>query len=265
MSQRYGQNFLRDPNIARVAIDRAGLVPEDVVLEVGPGRGILTELLAETVVTVQAIEIDPLLSTALKLVTEEHPNVLLTWGDAMKVAWEELEPRPTAFVANLPYNVATPLVLRSIPELPTITRWCVMVQREIADRMFAVPSTPAYNAVSVLMQLACERTDLHPVSRAVFDPPPRVDSALVSFSRLPSWPERALIWDRLSRLVHAGFQHRRKTLANGISMAQLATRAQAEAVLTALGHDTRIRAEAVAPGDWPALLAALEAATVGAP
>ena len=264
MSQRYGQNFLRDPNIARVAIDRAELVPADVVLEIGPGRGILTELLAETVATVHAVEIDPLLSTALAFVTTEHPNVLLTWGDAMKVPLAELEPPPTAFVANLPYNVATPLVLRSIPELPTINRWCVMVQREIADRMFAAPSTPAYGAVSVLMQLVCERTDLHPVSRAVFDPPPRVDSALVAFRRLPSWAERAPEWERLSLLIHAGFRHRRKTLVNGLTLANLATRAQAEAVLTELGHDLRIRAEAIAPTGWPPLLAALEAATVGA-
>ena len=155
-------------------------------------------------------------------------------------------------------------MLRSIPELPTINRWCVMVQREIADRMFAAPSTPAYGAVSVLMQLACERTDLHPVSRAVFDPPPRVDSALVAFRRLPSWTERAPEWEQLSLLIHAGFRHRRKTLVNGLTLANLATRAQAEAVLTELGHDLRIRAEAIAPTGWPPLLAALEAATVGA-
>ena len=265
MGQRYGQNFLRDPNLARVAIDRADLVADDVVLEVGPGRGVLTVPLAETVAIVQAIEIDRDLEPALAPILAAHPNVRLTWGDAMKVPFADLAPQPTAFVANLPYNVATPLVLRSIPELPSITRWCVMVQREIADRMFAAPSTPAYGAVSVLMQLACDRTDLHPVGRAVFDPPPRVDSALVAFHRRADWPERAPDWTRLSRLVHAGFQHRRKTLVNGLTMAQLATRAQAEAVLTDLGHDVRIRAEAIAPAGWPALLEALAATTVDEP
>ncbi len=261
---RFGQNFLRDPNLARVAIDRADLRPADVVLEVGPGRGILTALLAEAVATVQAVEIDRALEADLAPILAAHPNVRLTWGDAMQVPLGALAPPPTAFVANLPYNVATPLVLRSLAELPGVDRWCVMVQREIADRMFASPSTPAYGAVSVLMQLACERTDLHPVGRSVFDPPPRVDSALVAFRRRADWPATAPIWDRLARLVHAGFQHRRKTLANGLALAGLATRDEAERVLEALGHDRRIRAEAIAPAGWPVLLDALAAGTVGA-
>ena len=138
---RFGQNFLRDPNLAHVAVDRAGVLATDVVLEVGPGKGILTTVLAETAATVQAIEIDRELEPLLAPVLAAHPNVVLTWGDAMRVPFGDLTPAPTAFVANLPYNVATPLVLRSIPELPTIDRWCVMVQREIADRMFALPST----------------------------------------------------------------------------------------------------------------------------
>ena len=261
---RFGQNFLRDPNLARVAIDRAGLRRDDVVLEVGPGRGILTALLADAVATVQAVEIDRALEPDLAPILAAHPNVLLTWGDAMQVPLAALDPPPTAFVANLPYNVATPLVLRSLADLPGVDRWCVMVQREIADRMFAAPSTPAYGAVSVLMQLACERTDLHPVGRNVFDPPPRVDSALVAFRRRPDWPATAPTWDRMVRLVHAGFQHRRKTLANGLALAGLATRDEAERVLEALGHDRRIRAEAIAPAGWPVLLDALAAGTVGA-
>ena len=177
MGQRYGQNFLRDPNLARVAIDRAELQSTDVVLEVGPGKGILTELLAETVATVQAIEIDKVLEPHLAPLLAAHPNVQLTWGDAMKVALGELSPAPTAFVANLPYNVATPLVLRSIPELPTITRWCVMVQREIADRMFADPSTPAYGAVSVKISYWADAFIAADVPATVFLPKPNVSSA----------------------------------------------------------------------------------------
>ncbi|MGA0122806.1 MAG: 16S rRNA (adenine(1518)-N(6)/adenine(1519)-N(6))-dimethyltransferase RsmA [Gaiellales bacterium] len=259
MSAPHGQHFLTDPNLARVAIDRAGVRPDDVVLEVGPGRGILTRELAEAAAQVQAIEIDRSLEPALAPVLATHPNVHVTWADAMQVDLAALDPAPTAFVANLPYSVATPLIVRSIAELPHVDRWCVMVQREIADRLFAEPSTPAYGAVSVLVRLACERTDLHPVGRHVFDPPPRVDSALVAFRRHAAWPELAPTWPELVRLVHAGFRHRRKTLANGLQLGGIATRAQTEAVLAATGRDARIRAEAIDPAGWPPLLAALAA------
>jgi 16S rRNA (adenine1518-N6/adenine1519-N6)-dimethyltransferase len=259
---RFGQNFLRDPNLAAVAVDRAGVRTDDVVLEVGPGRGILTTMLADAAATVHAIEIDRELEPALTPVLARHPNVHLVWGDAMRINVADLDPAPTAFVANLPYNVATPLILKSIPELPTVDRWCVMVQREIADRLFASPSTSSYGAVSVLMGLACERTDLHPVGRAVFDPPPRVDSALVAFRRRAAWTALAHDWPQIVRLVHAGFAHRRKTLANGLAMAGLATRPEAEQILADLGHDVRIRGEAIAPEGWPVLLDAL-APTVG--
>lgn len=259
MSQRYGQHFLTDPNLARLAVDRAGVGPGDVVLEVGPGRGILTRELLVAAAAVHAVEIDRRLEPALAPLVAAHPALHLVWADAMQADLAALDPPPTAFVANLPYNVATPLVLRSIAELPGVERWCVMVQREIADRLFAEPSTPAYGAVSVLVRLACARTDLHPVGRQVFDPPPRVDSALVAFRRRPDWAALAPRWPALVRLVHAGFRHRRKTLANGLQMAGLATRAEAEAVLGGFGLDARVRAEAIAPDGWPPLLDALGA------
>lgn len=257
MSARYGQHFLTDPNLARLAIDRAGVRPDDVVLEIGPGRGILTTELVQVAAAVQAVEIDRRLEPALAPLEAAHPGLRITWADAMQADLAALDPAPTAMVANLPYNVATPLLLRAIAELPGVDRWCVMVQREIADRLFAEPSTPAYGAVSVLVRLACERTDLHPVGRHVFDPPPRVDSALVAFRRRPEWAALAPDWPRLVALVHAGFRHRRKTLANGLQLAGVATRAQSEAVLGRLGRDARIRAEAIEPAGWPALLAAL--------
>lgn len=254
---RLGQHFLRDANLARLAADRAGVAPDDVVLEVGPGRGILTRVLAERAARVTAIELDRRLEGDLDPLLAAHTNLAVIWADAMDVDLGTLDPAPTAFVANLPYSVATPLILRSIAETPTIGRWCVMVQREIADRLFAEPSTPAYGAVSVLTRLATERTDLHPVGRQVFDPPPRVDSALVAFRRRADWDAIALRWPSLDRLIHAGFAHRRKTLANGLALARLATRAQVETAVTTLGFDPRVRAEAIAPDLWPSLLDAL--------
>ena len=141
-------------------------------------------------------------------------HVRVHWGDALELDLAALEPAPRKLVANLPYNIATPLVVESLDGLPPIERWCVMVQREVADRFFARPGTKAYGAVSVLVQLATERTGFHPVSREVFRPRPNVDSALVAFRRAGCRPTT-----RASRrLVEAAFAHRRKTLANSLAL-----------------------------------------------
>ena len=145
----------------------------------GPRRA-HARYLADRVGHVHAVELDRSLEPHL---AELPPNVQLHWGDALALDLAALEPPPTKLVANLPYNVATPIVVESLDGLPTVGLWCVMVQREVADRFFASPSTKAYGAVSVLVQLATERTGFHPVSRTVFRPPPNVDSALVAFRR----------------------------------------------------------------------------------
>src|SRR5206468_10582224 len=122
-------------------------------------------------------------------------------------------------VSNLPYNVATPLVVESLDRAPNVRTWCVMVQREVGDRFFARPSTKAYGAVSVLVQLVTERSGFHPVSREVFRPRPNVESALVAFRRLaPGIPAG------VKQLVEAAFAHRRKTLANSVALSGLASR-----------------------------------------
>ena len=165
-----GQHFLVDENILRVIERLAELSPEDVVLEIGPGRGILTRFLAERVAHVHAVEIDRSLEPYLP----SDENVDLHWGDALALDPASLDPSPRKLVANLPYNVATPIVVESLDGLPRIERWCVMVQREVADRFFAAPRTKAYGAVSVLVQLAADRTGWHPVTREVFRPRPNV-------------------------------------------------------------------------------------------
>jgi 16S rRNA (adenine1518-N6/adenine1519-N6)-dimethyltransferase len=153
------------------------------------------------------------------------------------------EPAPTKLVANLPYNIATPIVAESLDGIPTVECWCVMVQREVADRFFAVPSTKAYGAVSVLVQLAARRTGFHPVSRAVFRPPPNVDSALVAFRRIPLPPDFAAV----RRVVQGAFAHRRKTLANSLQLTGVATRQDVADALVDLGLSPSVRAEALAP------------------
>ena len=239
----YGQHFLVDPNILDVATRLAELGSDDVVLEIGPGLGVLTAHLADRAALVHAVEIDRALERPLADALAGRDNVRLVFGDALRLDLAALEPRPTKLVANLPYNVATSIVLESLFSLPSVCTWCVMVQREVADRFFAVPSTKAYGAVSVVLQLHARRTGLHPVSRHVFRPPPNVDSALVAFVRVPG-PDRGLA---VRALVEAAFSHRRKTLANALALSGCATRERAAEALVALGLDPAVRAEALPP------------------
>ena len=248
--KRLGQHFLADRNILGVIGRLAELGPEDVVLEIGPGRGVLTAYLAERVARVHAVELDRSLEPRLR---DLPANVELHWGDALALDLATLSPLPTKLVANLPYNVATPIVVESLDGLPGIELWCVMVQREVADRFFAVPATKAYGAVSVLVQLCARRTGFHPVSRTVFRPPPNVDSALVAFRRIEPPSDFA----RIKRIVEAAFAHRRKTLPNSLALAGAATREEAEHALAALARRPSARAEELAPEEFVRLAEAL--------
>ena len=250
--KRLGQHFLADENILGVIERLAELRSQDVVLEVGPGLGVLTRRLADRAGHVHAVELDRSLEPELAELAA-RPNVDLHWGDALQLDLASLAPAPTKLVANLPYNVATPLVAESLDGLPSLRLWTVMVQREVADRFFAAPSTKAYGAVSVLVQLAAERTGFHPVARTVFRPPPNVDSALVAFRRTPL-PER---FGRVKQVVEASFAHRRKTLPNSVALARLASREEAAAALERIGRAPETRAEALEPREFVDLTAAL--------
>ena len=245
--KEYGQHFLRDPNILDVIGRLAELAREDVVLEIGPGRGVLTRYLAGRVGRVHAVEIDRKLEPDLSGLPG---NVDVVFGDALRI---ELPQDSTKLVANLPYNVATPLVVESLDGLPNLRLWCVMVQREVADRFFAAPGTKEYGAVSVLVQLAAERTGFHAVSRTVFRPPPNVDSALVAFRRM----ELPADYDRVREVVTAAFAHRRKTLPNSLELAGTAVRERAVEALAALDRPAETRAEALGPEEFVALTEAL--------
>ena len=246
--KEYGQHFLRDPNILDVIGRLAELGPDDVVLEIGPGHGVLTRYLAQRVRHVHAVEIDRTLAPEL---ADLAANVDVVFGDALQLA---LPGDATKLVANLPYNVATPLVVESLDGLPNVGLWCVMVQREVADRFFAAPGTKEYGAVSVLVQLAAERTGFHPVSRTVFRPQPNVDSALVAFRRT----ELPADYRRVKEVVTAAFAHRRKTLPNSIALAGLSSRERAAEALAASGRAPETRAEALAPAEFLDLAQALQ-------
>jgi 16S rRNA (adenine1518-N6/adenine1519-N6)-dimethyltransferase len=250
---RLGQNFLADPNLLDAIVRDAALSPADVVLEVGAGEGVLTERLAAAVAHVHSVEVDRGLEPALAPLAA-LPNVALHWGDAMKLDLAAFEPAPTAMVANLPYSVATPLILRTIELLPSLAGWTVMVQREIADRLRAAPGSRTYGSPSVLVQLACEVELVRKVDPAVFRPRPRVDSAILRLRRTGPAVDPAT-----RNLVRAAFAHRRKSLARSLEHGEAGSLAAARAALAELGLAEDARAEALAPEQFAALSAKLQA------
>lgn len=252
---KLGQNFLVDRNIVDVIERLAELAPDDVVLEIGGGEGILSDRLASAVAHVHVVEIDRRLEPGLRELLAPHPNATLHLADALDVDLPTLDPRPTKVVANLPYGIAATVVLRTIDELPSVESWVVMVQREVGERLAATPGTAAYGVPSVLAQLSCEVRVLRPVSRSVFRPVPNVDSVLVGLRRTgpPADPQ-------LHELVHDAFAHRRKTLAGSLALAPGAApdiRERARAALTELAHPPDERAERLSPEEFRALASKL--------
>jgi 16S rRNA (adenine1518-N6/adenine1519-N6)-dimethyltransferase len=250
---RLGQNFLADPNLLDAIVRDAALSPDDVVLEVGAGEGVLSERLAGVAAHLHSIEIDRRLEPALSGLAA-RPNVTLHWGDAMKLDLAALEPAPTAMVANLPYSVATPLILRTIEQLPSLLSWTVMVQREIADRLRAAPGGRVYGSPSVVVQLACEVELVRTVDPAVFRPRPRVASAILRLRRTGPGADRAT-----RELVRAAFAHRRKSLARSLEHGREGSLAATRAALAELGLAEDARAEALSPEEFAALSAKLGA------
>ena len=221
-SRALGQNFVADPNTVRRIARLAEVGPGDRVVEIGPGLGSLTLALAETGAEVTAVELDRHLLVPLRSVVEPH-GVRVVHGDAMRLDWDALladadagAGRPWVLVANLPYNVATPLVLDLLVKVPAIERMLVMVQREVAERLAARPGSKAYGIPSVKVAYWADAEVVGRVPATVFIPPPRVESALVRLRRLPA-PRVDVAPDRLFRLVEAGFGQRRKMLRRSLA------------------------------------------------
>jgi 16S rRNA (adenine1518-N6/adenine1519-N6)-dimethyltransferase len=239
-----GQNFLADPNLLAAIVRDSGAGPEDVVLEVGAGGGALTERLAQRVSHLHAVEIDRRLESDLDDLAR-LPNVSLHWGDAMKLELGALDPAPTKVVSNLPYSIATPLLLKTLAELPEVASWTVMVQREIAERLRASPGSRQYGAPSVLLQLAAEVELGRRVDPAVFVPRPRVESAVVRMRRRgPAAPTA------VRQLVRDAFTHRRKSLARSLELSRPGSLEATRSALAQLGQPPDARAESLAPKDF---------------
>ncbi|AXB45198.1 16S rRNA (adenine(1518)-N(6)/adenine(1519)-N(6))-dimethyltransferase RsmA [Amycolatopsis albispora] len=258
-TKKLGQNFVHDPNTVRRIAELGRVTADDVVLEVGPGLGSLTLGLLATGARVVAVEIDPVLAQRLPATVAEHApgaagNLTVVPADALKVRQADVG-EPTALVANLPYNVAVPVVLHLLAELPSLSRGLVMVQTEVADRMAAGPGSRTYGVPSVKLAWYGRAKKVAAVPRAVFWPVPNVDSALVAFERVEAtYPaERKTVF----AVVDAAFAQRRKTLRAALA-GWAGSAERAGELLTSAGIDPRTRGEQLTVEQFARIAAAAE-------
>jgi 16S rRNA (adenine1518-N6/adenine1519-N6)-dimethyltransferase len=261
---KLGQNFLVDRNILDVIERLAELSPDDTVLEIGGGQGILSTRLAAVAGSVHVVELDRELEGGLRAALAPFANVALHMGDALDIDFATMAPPPDKIVANLPYGVAATVILRTIDELPSVQSWVVMVQREVGERFAAGPGTAAYGVPSVLAQLACDVRVLRGVGRGVFRPVPNVDSVLLGLRRRATEAPAPAV----RALVHGAFAHRRKALAGSLALAPGAPngiREKARAALVEMGLPADARAERLAPAQFVELAESLRESVAESP
>ncbi|GAB2936792.1 16S rRNA (adenine(1518)-N(6)/adenine(1519)-N(6)) -dimethyltransferase RsmA [Rhodococcus aerolatus] len=255
-----GQNFVHDANTVRRIVADSGVGPDDVVLEVGPGLGSLTLGLLGVARSVVAVEVDPVLARRLPAtVAERAPQqaggLLVLAADALALRGVDLPVGPTALVANLPYNVAVPVLLHLFAELPRLRTALVMVQAEVAERLAAPPGSRTYGVPSVKARFFGDVRRAGPVGRSVFWPVPGVDSGLVRLDRHAVDPFPGADRRDVFRVVDAAFAQRRKTLRAALA-GWAGGAAQAEAVLRAAGVDPGARGESLDVAAFVAIAAA---------
>jgi 16S rRNA (adenine1518-N6/adenine1519-N6)-dimethyltransferase len=242
----WGQHFLIDRNILNKVIRTARVGKDDVILEVGPGLGEMTLALAQQVKRVIAIEIDPKLVEILKKKLKSYPNVEVIKKDILKVNLNQLlekEGQPIKVVANLPYQISTPLLFRFIESKEVFSTFTLMLQKEVAERIVASPSGKEYGPLSIFIQLYSDVSILFFIKPSAFFPPPKVESALVHMA----WKETPMIEmndeERFKRVVKACFGYRRKTLANALKHSELILPESIALKMEAIGIDPQRRPE----------------------
>ena len=257
--KRFGQHWLRDAAVLDRILEAAELQPQDRVLEVGPGRGALTErLLASSAAAVHAVELDRDLVAGLQQRFDDQPRFSLTQGDVLEVPLLLPDAQPAGkVVANIPYNITGPLLERLIGRLdrpvdPPYQRLVLLVQQEVAQRIRARPGHSSFSALSVRMQLLARCRSVCPVPPRCFQPPPKVQSEVIALDPIPMHQrlERGLA-QRVEGLLRQAFQSRRKMLRN--TLASLAEPSELEALAAAAGITLQQRPQEVAPQAWVAL------------
>jgi 16S rRNA (adenine1518-N6/adenine1519-N6)-dimethyltransferase len=256
--RRHGQHFLVDPNTVDRIVRLAEIDPDETILEVGPGLGSLTVALAEAARRVVAVELDRTVAEALGEVIDAAPNVEVTTGDAMQLDLNSLLGGTARLIANLPYNVATPLMLRVLDEVPLVTGGLVMVQKEIGERWTAKTSTRAYNAVTLHIGFHAVAEIAGDVPKSVFMPPPKVSSVLIRFTRREN--PAVTVGEEKAFLAFVGkaFAHRRKTLRNSL-IAGGFDRERVERSLEPVGIGERTRPEELGLEEFAGLFEAMSA------
>ncbi|QDQ97058.1 16S rRNA (adenine(1518)-N(6)/adenine(1519)-N(6))-dimethyltransferase RsmA [Tomitella fengzijianii] len=257
-----GQNFVHDANTVRRIVAKAGVRPDDTVLEVGPGLGSLTLALLDTAASVVAVEIDPVLArqlpeTAARRAPAVAGRLAVVEGDALRVRRADLPAEATVLVANLPYNVAVPVLLHLFAEVPTLRGALVMVQEEVADRLAAAPGSRTYGVPSVKAGFFGTVRRAGAVGRSVFWPVPKVESGLVRIDRYDAapWPTDDRHRRDVFAVVDAAFAQRRKTLRAALS-GWAGGAAEAERILRAAGIDPAARGERIDTAGFVRLAAA---------
>jgi 16S rRNA (adenine1518-N6/adenine1519-N6)-dimethyltransferase len=244
-SKSLGQNFVHDGNTCLKIVRTAGVQPDDVALEIGPGLGSLTLAMMQEAKAVVVVEIDKRLADQLPITAAKHANnpekLTVINKDALQI--DSLPIDPTVLIANLPYNVSVPVFLHMLEKFPTLRTGVVMVQAEVADRLAAQPSTKEYGVPSVKAAWWAEVTGAGVVSRQIFWPVPNVESKLVAFTRRATPGDEALRL-RTFEIIDLAFAQRRKMLRSALS-ARYGGSALAEAVLSAAGIDSTLRGEAL--------------------
>ena len=259
--KRWSQHFLVDPNILNKVIRTAQVEKEDVVLEVGPGLGEMTLALALQVKRVIAIEIDPKLVAILNKKMKDYPNVEVVKGDILKVDFRQFlkrEGHPIKVVANLPYQISTPLLFRFIESKEAFSTFTLMLQKEVAERMVAPPGRKEYGPLSIFIQIFLDVSIRFFIKPSAFFPPPKVESAVVHMV----WKEKPMIetndeeW--FKRVVRACFGYRRKTLVNALKHSELFLPEPVELKMEAIGIDPRRRPETLTIQEFAGLAEALK-------
>ena len=243
----FGQNFLIDGNVLKSIVAAAELEAEDAVLEIGPGLGVLTQALAKKAGHIVSVELDARLLPVLKETTGYLSNVTIVQGDGLEYDLSQLPPQ-SLLVANLPYNVATPILVRAL-ELGRFKRIVVMVQKEVAERLAAVPGDGAYGALSLIVRHFATVSRVADVKPSAFYPAPEVTSSIVKLEVKPD----ARADPALVELIHTAFRHRRKTLKKNLLMAGF-DKERVVAALQASKLDERVRAEALGLKTFKGLL-----------